>query len=103
LSIRQYYHTKYFEFYNIFCLIPDSKEELEDLKTAYTEFKGDMNEILNNVCCSTIDDEPRFAEIIRGWIKAGEVEDFPKFSKETKKSRESRKRKVTFLTSFDTT
>ncbi|XP_052274401.1 dnaJ homolog subfamily C member 9-like isoform X1 [Dreissena polymorpha] len=70
-----------------------SKEELEDLKTAYVEFKGDMDEILSNVLCSTIDDEDRFAGIIKDWIKTKAVPDFKKFSKETKKSKENRKRK----------
>lgn len=71
-----------------------SKEELEDLKTAYIEFKGDMDEILNNVMCSHIDDEPRFSKIIKGWIKANEVPEFSKFTKETKKTKENRKRKA---------
>ena len=71
-----------------------SKDELEDLETAYVEFKGDMTEILNNVMCSTIEDEPRFAKIINGWIKKKTVPDFPAFSKENKKSKEKRKREV---------
>ncbi|KAL4235979.1 DnaJ subfamily C member 9 [Mactra antiquata] len=71
-----------------------SKEELEDLKTAYVEFKGDMEEILNNVMCSTVDDEPRFNKIIKDWIKSKEVPTFTKFTKETKKSKENRKRKA---------
>lgn len=67
------------------------------MKTAYIEFKGDMEEILNNVMCSHVDDEPRFSKIIKDWIKAKEVPEFAKFMKETKKSKENRKRKVTVL------
>lgn len=72
----------------------ESKEELEDLKTAYLEFEGDVEQILNHVMCSEIDDEPRFTKIIKNWIKKKEVPDFPKFSKETAKSKQSRKRKA---------
>lgn len=71
-----------------------SKEELEDIQTAYVEFKGDMTEILNNVMCSTIEDEPRFTKIIKGWIKKKTVPDFPAFSKENKKAKEKRKREA---------
>ncbi|XP_045159631.2 dnaJ homolog subfamily C member 9-like isoform X2 [Mercenaria mercenaria] len=71
-----------------------SQEELDDLKTAYVEFKGDMEEILNNVMCSHTDDEPRFSKVIKDWIKAKEVPAFTKFTKETKKSKENRKRKA---------
>ena len=53
-----------------------------------------MEEVLNNVICSTHEDEARFSAIINDWIKNKEVADFPKFSKETKKSKEKRKRKV---------
>ena len=78
----------------LFFFWPGSKEELEDLQTAYVEFRGDMTEILNNVMCSTIEDEPRFTKIIKGWIKKKTVPDFPAFSKENKKSKEKRKREV---------
>ena len=73
----------------------ESQEELDDLKTAYIEFKGDMEEILNNVMCSSVEDEPRFSKIIKEWIKSKEVPAFEKFTKETKRSKDTRKRKVT--------
>ena len=79
---------------NYVLLYPGSKEELEDIQTAYVEFKGDMTEILNNVMCSTIEDEQRFTKIIKGWIKKKTVPDFPAFSKENKKSKDKRKREV---------
>ncbi|KAK3578911.1 hypothetical protein CHS0354_035532 [Potamilus streckersoni] len=71
-----------------------SKEELEDLRTAYLSFKGDMNLILDNVMCSTIDDEPRFKKIIKDWIKKKEVPNFSKFSHESKSKAEKRKREA---------
>ena len=40
--------------------IVGSKDELEDLKDVYKQFEGDMDEILDNMMCCTIDDEPRF-------------------------------------------
>lgn len=77
--------------------VAGSTEELEALKTAYVEFEGDMEEVINSVMCSTYEDEQRFSKIIKDWIKKKEVPDFPKFSKESKKSRENRKRKVSHL------
>lgn len=69
-----------------------SQQELEDLKSAYIEFEGDMDKILDNILCSTIDDEPRFHDLIKGWIKSAEVPSFPAFQKETAKKRQKRKR-----------
>ncbi|KAL3891731.1 hypothetical protein ACJMK2_003980 [Sinanodonta woodiana] len=71
-----------------------SEEELEDLKTAYLSFKGDMALILDNIMCSTIDDEPRFKKIIKDWIKKKEVPNFSKFSHESKSKAEKRKREA---------
>ena len=69
-----------------------SEQELEDLKSAYMEYEGDMDQILDNILCSTIDDEPRFHDLIKGWIKSAEVPSFPAFQKETVKKRQKRKR-----------
>ena len=69
-----------------------SEQELEDLKSAYLEYEGDMDQILDNILCSTIDDEPRFHDLIKGWIKSAEVPNFPAFQKETVKKRQKRKR-----------
>ena len=60
-----------------------------------------MDEILGNVMCATVDDEPRFSKIIKGWIKTKEVPDFPTFSKENKRATTSRKRKVNMELSLD--
>ena len=43
--------------------------------------------------CATIEDEPRFRELIEGWIAEGSVPGFEKFTKESKAKRRSRKRK----------
>ncbi|XP_045592850.1 dnaJ homolog subfamily C member 9 [Procambarus clarkii] len=72
----------------------DSEEELNDLKQAYVDGEGDMGYILQNVLCSSIDDEPRFTKIIKGWLKKDEVPEFKNFSKESKKKKETRKRKA---------
>lgn len=70
-----------------------SDEEAEDLKKAYLESEGDMDAIIDNVICATVDDEPRFTEILVGWIKEGKVPDFEKFSHETKENKKKRKAK----------
>lgn len=72
----------------------DSAEELGDLKQAYVDGEGDMDYILVNVLCCTIDDEERFRKIIKGWIKKKEVPEFAKFNNESKKKKDSRKRRA---------
>lgn len=69
-----------------------SEQELEDLKSAYIDYEGDMDQVLDHVLCSTIDDEPRFHDLIKDWIKSGEVPSFPAFRKETAKKRQKRRR-----------
>ncbi|GAB1605007.1 dnaJ homolog subfamily C member 9-like [Argonauta hians] len=71
----------------------DSAEELEDLQSCYVEYKGDMGRIMENMMCSTYEDEPRFVNIIQGLIKQGKLQDFDNFLKEdTKKKQKRRKR-----------
>jgi DnaJ family protein C protein 9 len=72
----------------------ESEEELADLKQAYLDGKGDMNFILDNVLCATLEDEPRFANILCSLIKEKDIPDFAKFSKESKKSKTNRKRRL---------
>ena len=43
--------------------------------------------------CATIEDEPRFRELINGWIEEGSVPVFPAFVRETKAKRKARKRR----------
>lgn len=71
-----------------------SDEELADLKTAYLEHEGNMEKILEDVMCSTTDDEPRFRKIISKLIKKEEVPDFEQFSNEDVKETKKRKRKA---------
>ena len=47
----------------------------------------------HQVLCATIDDEPRFRELIEGWIEEGSVPAFPSFVGEKKSKRKARKRK----------
>lgn len=69
-----------------------SKEEDADLKKAYEESKGDMNHILDSVLCSNLDDEERFTETIKEWIKTKQVTEYEAFTKETKASKTKRKK-----------
>lgn len=77
-----------------FHFLTESGEELKDLKEAYLEFEGDMDEIMENVLCCTAEDEERFVETLEELISAGELPDFDAFSKESKKKKAARKRKV---------
>ena len=52
----------------------ESAEEYADLKQAYIDGEGDMNYILDNVLCCTLEDEDRFSNQIKDWIEDGEVE-----------------------------
>ena len=47
-------------------LISGSKEELNDLKNVYTEYEGDMDDIMDNMMCSTMEDESRYRQVISG-------------------------------------
>lgn len=74
--------------------ISGSAEELDDLKAAYVEYEGDMDEILDNVMCSTEEDVPRFTKILKGLIKEGEVPMFEEFEKASKKKQKARQKRV---------
>lgn len=71
-----------------------SDEELKDLKSAYVEFEGDMEAILENVLCSTDDDEARFQKILQNAIDNGELPQFDHFGKEDKRKKKARKERV---------
>jgi DnaJ family protein C protein 9 len=69
----------------------DSDKEKEDLLSAYSKFKGDMNKILESVmsvCC--LDDEDRFRTIIQAAIDNNEVEAFRAFTNESETKRKKR-------------
>ena len=69
----------------------ESEEEKEDLKKAYIEAEGNMDQILDTVMCAKVEDEDRFRVILDKMIKAKEVEKFPAYKKDKKKE-EKRKR-----------
>ena len=58
-----------------------SKEELEDLKTAYVDCAGDVGDIIDHVMCATEEDEGRFRKILRGLVSKGELPQLDGFSK----------------------
>lgn len=72
----------------------ESNEELADLKAAYLEFEGDMDQIMDNVLCCTLDDEERFIQTLQELINEGELPEFDSFTKESKKKKAARKRKA---------
>ena len=69
----------------------ESAEEKEDLKKAYMEAEGDMDQILDTVMCAKVEDEARFRVILDQMIKDKEVEKFAAYKKDKKKE-EKRKR-----------
>lgn len=71
-----------------------SEEEVNDVKSAYLDYEGDMDAILENVLCATIDDVERFREIIEERISEEDLPTFPAFKKEGKKKKKARKLKV---------
>lgn len=71
-----------------------SKEETEDLKEAYLQSEGDMDEIMDSIMCATVDDEVRFTKILKDLIKKKEIPDYPAFTKESKTKKTARKRRV---------
>ena len=69
----------------------ESEEEKEDLKKAYIEAEGNMDQILDTVMCAKVEDEARFRVILDKMIKDKEVEKFAAYKKDKKKE-EKRKR-----------
>ena len=56
-----------------------------------------MDRILDSVLCTTIEDEPRLAQILKDLIKTNELPDFKNFSKESKAKKTARRKRVRFL------
>ena len=71
-----------------------SEEEMSDLKAAYLDYEGDMDAILENVMCATVDDDERFRKIIKELISKENLPKFPAFVNEGKKKKRARKEKV---------
>ena len=71
-----------------------SEEELSDLKAAYESSRGDMDKIIDSVLCATVDDEPRFHQILERLIADGSIKAYAAFTNEKKSKASARKRKV---------
>ncbi|XP_064230359.1 dnaJ homolog subfamily C member 9 isoform X1 [Aotus nancymaae] len=71
-----------------------SEEELTDIKQAYLDFKGDMDQIMESVLCVQYTEEPRIRNIIQQAIDAGEVPSYNAFVKESKQKMNARKRRA---------
>ena len=69
-----------------------SNEEEDDLKKAYCDGEGDMNFILDNVLCCTVEDDERFAEKLKEWIKDEVVPEFAAFKKSNTKAAKAKRR-----------
>ncbi|XP_039223467.1 dnaJ homolog subfamily C member 9 isoform X2 [Crotalus tigris] len=70
-----------------------STEELEDIKAAYEDFKGDMDKIMESVLCVDYTDEPRIRQIIQHAIDSGELSSYKSFVNESKRKINARKRR----------
>jgi len=53
-----------------------------------------MDKIMDSVLCATVDDEPRFRQILEQLIANGSIEAFFAFTDERKSKAAARKRKV---------
>ncbi|XP_073235225.1 dnaJ homolog subfamily C member 9-like [Porites lutea] len=71
-----------------------SEEEMNDLKAAYLDYEGDMDAILENVMCATVDDDERFRKVIKELILKENLPKFPAFVNEGKKKKRARKEKA---------
>lgn len=69
-----------------------SSEERGDVLAAYEDAEGDLDAVFENVMCSEVlVDEERFRQMIDEAIANAEVEAYPKYTKEGKKSRDKRR------------
>uniref|UniRef100_A0A8C9FCH1 DnaJ homolog subfamily C member 9 n=1 Tax=Pavo cristatus TaxID=9049 RepID=A0A8C9FCH1_PAVCR len=72
----------------------NSEEELADIKSAYMDFEGDMDRIMESVLCLVYTDEPRVRKIIERAIDAGELPPYKAFVEKSKKKMAARKRRA---------
>lgn len=70
-----------------------SEAEIRDIKRAYVAGKGNMDYILEMVCFTSPESEPRILEIVRKLIDAKELEEYDGFFNEPKKKKEKRRKK----------
>ncbi|KAF8136344.1 hypothetical protein EV363DRAFT_1446768 [Boletus edulis] len=54
-----------------------SSEEVEDLMAAYHDTEGSLDEIMTHIPHSTVDDEPRFVQILSQLIAGDKLPDLP--------------------------
>ena len=71
-----------------------SEEEAEVVRNFYVKFEGNMESILDNVMCATIDDEERFRKIIQEGIKKKKLPKFDAYSNESEDKKNKRKKAV---------
>lgn len=71
-----------------------SEEEINDLKSAYLDYQGDMDAILENLLCATVDDVERFTGIIEELISKEDLPKFSAFVNDDKKKKKTRRQKV---------
>ena len=71
----------------------DSTEELDDLKRVYNDTGGSLDEIMNHIPHSTIEDEPRFVRLITNLTKSGDLVSTPTWEKSVKDETARLKRK----------
>lgn len=64
-----------------------SETELNDIKSIYLSCKGDMDEFVDQMFFITLDNIPRFQEIIQKMIKEKQVRYFKKFDKGVSKAK----------------
>uniref|UniRef100_UPI00358FE993 dnaJ homolog subfamily C member 9-like isoform X3 n=1 Tax=Myxine glutinosa TaxID=7769 RepID=UPI00358FE993 len=79
----------------------DSEEERDDLQQAYLDFEGDMDRILEVMLCARNEDEPRFRKYLEMSVGAGDLPDYPAFSSQGKRKRESQKGKIHYTKDFE--
>ncbi|KZS89927.1 DnaJ-domain-containing protein, partial [Sistotremastrum niveocremeum HHB9708] len=72
-----------------------SAEEITDVRSAYLETEGSIDEILARIPHSNYTDEPRFIEMISKAIKDGELIAFPAWEASLKDEKAKSKRKKT--------
>uniref|UniRef100_A0A803KBR9 DnaJ heat shock protein family (Hsp40) member C9 n=1 Tax=Xenopus tropicalis TaxID=8364 RepID=A0A803KBR9_XENTR len=71
-----------------------SEEEKNDIISAYMDFEGNMDGIMESVPCADFEDEPRIRHIIQKAIKSKEIPSYNAFVKESKKKREQRNKRA---------
>ena len=71
-----------------------SEEEAADLRAAYTTTKGNMGKIIDHMMHASIDDEPRFRELLDAAISEGSLPRLSAFASEPEAKRRKRQAKA---------